>query len=474
MTVRSILLLCFCVYVLSYTPVVLKIDTVGSVAYQISKSFLSFNFDWWPRGDPGWGNAGLLNIDLNNPNLNLLAKNLSPARLRIGGSLSDFIIYEVGDNHEKCTAGHCFNMTRWHQVNDFAKAAGVKIAFGLNEKYNNRKSGEPWDTSNAEAFLNYTAAQHFDTIYGFEIGNELNHDLTPQDCAADAKALKGLLAKYWPEESTRPLIIAPDDGFDQPWLEEYVKLTVGITDVYTYHKYNGAGGNPNLHNEIHTASFVDKSNDTAQQVYSLIRQYDKKAQVWLGEGAAAYDSGQDNTTNTFSSGFYYLNALGALASNGHTGFCRQTLVGGWYELLNKTTFEPNPDYYTAYLWKHLMGDNVLSVTYNTSQDVRIYAHCSSDGNGQVALAIINLSETETFEFHIEGVEAFTPRVEYWFGAPGGNIRSKKTMLNGKILEFKDGKLPDLSGHKSSDAIPIVANPSSYGFAVLLDAKAKLC
>jgi len=97
-----------------------------------------------------------------------------------------------------------------------------------------------------------------------------------------------------------------------------------------------------------------------------------------------------------------------------------------------------------------------------------------EGKGQVVLAIINYSKNETFEFHLKGIKAFTPRVEYWFSAPKGDLRTKETILNGQKLEFKDGNLPPINGKHSSDAIPIVANPLTYGYVVLLEAQANIC
>jgi hypothetical protein len=45
---------------------------------------------------------------------------LTPAHLRIGGTLGDTIIYEIGE-HKPCIPGiNCLNMTRWQQVLDFA------------------------------------------------------------------------------------------------------------------------------------------------------------------------------------------------------------------------------------------------------------------------------------------------------------------------------------------------------------------
>ena len=38
--------------------------------------------------------------------------------------------------------------------------------------------------------------------------------------------------------------------------------------------------------------------------------------------------GEPGVTNRFISSFWYADALGLLATINHTGFCRQTLIGG--------------------------------------------------------------------------------------------------------------------------------------------------
>ena len=43
--------------------------------------------------------------------------------------------------------------------------------------------------------------------------------------------------------------------------------------------------------------------------------------------------------------FRYLDQLGLAATYNTKVYCRQTLIGGNYGLLDKTTFVPNPDYY---------------------------------------------------------------------------------------------------------------------------------
>ncbi len=50
----------------------------------------------------------------------------------------------------------------------------------------------------------------------------------------------------------------------------------------------------------------------------------------------AYNSGRENVTNSFWSGFWYLDQLASFARTGHGAYCRQTLMGGHYGLLGKS------------------------------------------------------------------------------------------------------------------------------------------
>ncbi|XP_028210246.1 heparanase-like protein 3 [Glycine soja] len=63
----------------------------------------------------------------------------------------------------------------------------------------------------------------------------------------------------------------------------------------------------------------------------------------------------------------YLDQLGIASCYSTKVYCRQTLIGGNYGLLNTTTFAPNLDYYSAVLWHRLMGKKVLAI----SSDVHI-------------------------------------------------------------------------------------------------------
>ena len=144
----------------------------------VPKSFLSFNFDWnlnatkndaWTDASLGW------TLDLQNKKLKTLAKALSPANLRLGGSDADAAVYnEEFPGGIKCppdvVAKHvCLSPSRWDEIIRFANDAGLRIAFTLNmmagrcgkPSCGHTGSG-PWDPSNAKALLTYTAKKYPD------------------------------------------------------------------------------------------------------------------------------------------------------------------------------------------------------------------------------------------------------------------------------------------------------------------------
>lgn len=142
------------------------------------------------------------------------------------------------------------------------------------------------------------------------------------------------------------------------------------------------------------------------------------AQLWVGESAAAWHSGRDNVTNAFASCFWYSDVFGVVSKHNHTGasptllkyslvagigFCRQTLLGGSYGLLDRLTYKPNPDFYTGLLFRRLMSGKVYntSVAANGSAQqgtntLRAYSHCSGD-SGTLTLLLINIDKAVTFE-----------------------------------------------------------------------------
>lgn len=182
----------------------------------------------------------------------------------------------------------------------------------------------------------------------------------------DYLRLRALINKYWPEAGSRPKLIGNDLNTNPSYLQKFLPVVKDNLDVVTYHLYVGYGLDPNLAKEIPTANFLNQFWATANTVYQVKQSIVPQAEMWVGETAAAWHSGQANTTDAFVSSFWYANAMAVLTLHNHTGFCRQVLLGGNYGLLQRTNYRPNPDYWTATLFHRLMGNAALAVSVNST------------------------------------------------------------------------------------------------------------
>ncbi|KAL2545215.1 Heparanase-like protein 3 [Forsythia ovata] len=125
---------------------------------------------------------------------------------------------------------------------------------------------------------------------------------------------------------------------------------------------------------------------TFRDLHGILQSSGTSTIAWVGEAGGAYNSGHNLVTNAFVFSFWYLDQLGMTASYDTKTYCRQSLIGGNYGLLNTTTYLPNPDYYSALLWHRLMGRHVLSTRFVrdkqdyaymlTVQRNRLESHCS--------------------------------------------------------------------------------------------------
>lgn len=197
---------------------------------------------------------------------------------------------------------------------------------------------------------------------------------------------------------------------------------------------------------------------------------------WCGETSGSSNGGTAGVTDRYVDGVWWMDQLGALAQAGVTSQNRQSLLGASYGVLDYNTYEPNPSYFAALLWKRLMGRKVLNTTASTQHvSVRAYAHCHPRfDNGTVSLLLVNTAK--------QNVDVVLDR------SLGGSARflleaaspsSRDVTLNkGPALKLApDGSLPpELGSHGSwkTAGEQLTMEPLSYGFVVLTEARAKAC
>ncbi|KAL4571436.1 hypothetical protein LXL04_018195 [Taraxacum kok-saghyz] len=464
---------------------------------EIDTDFICATMDWWPPekcdyGSCSWGYASLLNVDLNNTIFQNAITAFSPLKIRLGGSLQDELVYETEDQTEPCIPFSkntsalfnfnpgCLPLSRWDQLTSFFNKTGAVIIFGLNALNGRqvRPDGSTvgaWNSTNAESLIRYTVKKNY-TMYAWELGNELSGNgvgarVTASQYVNDTITLKNIVQEIYDGIEPKPLIISPGGFFDAKWFKEYINKTSGIIDVVTHHIYNlGPGVDKHLVEKILDPSVLDNEVDTFKQLENILETSGTSASAWVGEAGGAYNSGHNLVTNAFVFSFWYLDQLGMSAVYNTKTYCRQSLIGGNYGLLNTTTFVPNPDYYSALLWHRLMGTTVLATNFTGSKKIRSYAHCAKQSEG-MTLLLINLDKTTTFNVNlllneIQMVRGGSrTREEYHLTAKDGNLHSQTMVLNGKDLVLNpEGDIPPLEPLYVGSLKPIVVAPYSIVFA----------
>ena len=133
---------------------------------------------------------------------------------------------------------------------------------------------------------------------------------------------------------------------------------------------------------------------------------------------------------------------------------------------------PNPDYWLSYVFKRLVGRQVLAASVQpggaaSADHVRVYAHCTSTRAGYrpgaITLYAINLNDTTPALLHL----AAGHDVYLYLMTPQNNqLTSRYVQLNGKIL-----RMPDDSTLPALEAVPVtdakVTLPAlTYAFVVM--------
>ncbi|CAH9110521.1 unnamed protein product [Cuscuta europaea] len=493
-----------------------------SAIARTDSDFICATLDWWPAdkcdyGTCAWDHASLLNLDLSNVIFFNAIKAFSPLKIRLGGTLQDNVIYETEDHSQPCLpfvkndtevfhfSQGCLPLSRWDELNTFFNKSGAVIIFGLNALNGRRsaKTNEAWDSTNAESLIRYSVKKGY-TIYGWELGNELSGSGVGVSINADRYAhdtihLHDLVQIIYKDIEAKPLILAPGGFFVADWYQEFVDKTHNAVHVISHHIYNlGPGVDEHLMEKILNPSYLDNEASTFSQLHSILKNSGTSVSGWVGEAGGAYNSGHNHISNAFIYSFWYLDQLGMSASYDTKTYCRQSLIGGNYGLLNTTTFVPNPDYYSALLWHQLMGRNVLATSFSGTKKIRAYAHCAKQSQG-ITLLLINLDGNNSVVIRVDYNETSSKghgrhghhnlskssseiyekeaktREEYHLTAKGGDLNSQTMLLNGNELGVdSSGQIPALQPHVVSSSEPIIVAPFSIVFSHMPNVSLPAC
>ncbi|KAK6126911.1 hypothetical protein DH2020_039341 [Rehmannia glutinosa] len=383
------------------------------------EDFICATLDWWPPekcdyGTCAWGQASLLNLDLKNVVFLNAVKAFSPLKIRLGGTLQDKVIYQTEDKQKPCVP--------------FSKNSSEMFGFTQGCLPLAR-----WDELNY--FFNQSGAL---VIFGLN-------------------ALSG--------KSIQPNNIATG-----PWDSTNAASLIRYTVTKGYKIYGWElGSDEHLIDRILNPSVLDSGADVFRNVHNVVRTSINSAVAWVGEAGGAYNSGRNKVTNAFVFSFWYLDQLGLASTYDTKTYCRQTLIGGNYGLLNTTTFVPNPDYYSALLWHRLMGrqQGITLLLINIDGNTTVQTRVEFQGT------LMRLHKRRHHHRHRPKVnplhqrkQAFgSVREEYHLTPSDGNIQSQTVLLNRKPLTVdpSSGLIPALEPVRVNSSEPITVAPYSIVF-----------
>ncbi|KAG6587568.1 heparanase-like protein 1 [Cucurbita moschata] len=536
-SISLLLLLASLPAILAQRPTHASIIVDGaSVVAETDDNYICATIDWWPHDKCNynrcpWGYSSAVNLNLSHPLLTKAIQAFEHLRIRVGGSLQDQVVYDVGSLKAPCHpfqkikwglfgySKGCLHMSRWDDLNQLFKTTGAIVTFGLNalrgrHRIQRDKWGGEWDSTNAWDFINYTISKGY-AIDSWEFGNELSGhgvgaSVDVELYAKDVIKLRDIINDLYKNSNSKPSLLAPGGFFEPEWYAKLLQVSgSNVVNVITHHIYNlGAGIDPHLANNILDPHYLSRVSETFNRLDQTIQVHGPWASAWVGESGGAYNSGGRHVSNTFINSFWYLDQLGLASKYNTKVYCRQTLVGGHYGLLNTSTLVPNPDFYSALLWHRLMGKTVLPIGSDASSYLRAYAHCSR-GNTGVSVLLINLSNQTHFSIHVQnsknmflnvqenGVmrensflkgmkksvawvgnkvsDATVSREEYHLTPKDGYLQTQTMLLNGSPLELTaDGELPSLNPVRRDVNTPVHMTPLSVAFIVFPNFDAPSC
>ncbi|RZC41862.1 heparanase-like, partial [Asbolus verrucosus] len=307
---------------------------------------------------------GFKHLNLTDRKMLKVVKALSPAYLRIGGTMADRLIFTKSQLNSfkhylkgELDGGECsyerkfcdflqkpnFTMSsrEWLQLNKLARETNMEIIFDLNAL--RRFDNGTWDYRNAEELISFSNEHNLEV--NWELGNEpnsfrreFNYDVDPRQLGRDFHTLSNILKKY--PKYAKSLLVGPDTtrpeiGHNESeiYLKKFLVDGGDVIDAVTWHHYYFNGATAKI------ADFLNPKNfDILKwQIVTVkeIVEHDKLTNkpIWLGETSSAYGGGAPHLSNRFIASFLWLDKLGLAAKYGLGVVIRQSIIQGYYALI---------------------------------------------------------------------------------------------------------------------------------------------
>lgn len=416
--------------------------------------------------------AGLMQfydpIDLYNPKLRALSKELGPVWVRVSGTWATKTYYDFdGHTNGIVPKGYQSILTKeqWVGLLDFVKEVGAKLLVSVANCEGLHAAHEPWNPSQAKVLFDFSR-DYGVPINAAEFMNEPNMlatsgapaGYTPADYVRDQDIFNQWVRECYPDV----LIVGPCSTGDEESEESKQGGGLGAImeccttrelmhgaqvplDIYSYHCYNGiserlASVMPERYWGAERAlseEYLSVAANCAQAAAKQRDIYCPNGPMWVTE---AGDAGGGGCTwaSTYLDVFRTLTELGSFALVSDGVIFHNTLASSDYGFLAHSVFAPRPNYFAVLLWNRLMGNMVYDAGIPSQQGLHVYAHSRKDGQNGVAYLLVNNSTTKSVQVEL-------PSCAKRYTLSADMLRATTMKLNGQPLVLgPNNELPDLS------------------------------
>src|SRR6202049_2073584 len=391
-------------------------------------------------------------IDLTNPKLRKLTAALAPAYLRISGSWANATYFADSDSPPSAPPpgfNGVLSRQQWRGVVDFSQAVGAQIVTSFAVSPGTRKGAGVWLPDQARRFLTYPYAVG-GRVAAAEFMNEPNVSMTggapagdnASAYARDFRIFRSLVKENFPEM----LVLGPGTDGEAASASDMLAATgPGSLDVISYHHYGILSercSGTSAPEEALSEEWLSRTDLTLAFYRSLREKFEPGKPIWLTETAEAACGG-NRWGATFLDTFRYLDQLGRLAKAGVQIVMHNTLAASDYGLLDERTLAPKPNYWSALLWRLLMGRVVLDPGGPVPAGLHVYAHCQRGSSGGVSLLILNVDRSAPHALTLPGAsERYT--------LDAASLQDATVRLNGLPLRLGSREdLPRIDGVRTA-------------------------
>ncbi|MGO9266709.1 MAG: hypothetical protein ACLQBA_17820 [Candidatus Binataceae bacterium] len=431
-------------------------------------------------------------IDLKSPRLRELAAALGPAYMRVSGTWANTTFFADADPAPKeAPPGFTGVLTRnqWRGVIEFAGAVDAMIVSSFAVGSGVRDAQGVWTPAQARLILDYTKSIG-GRIAAAEFMNEptlaaMGGAPRGYDAAAYGRDFKVFQA-FVRETAPDMLILGPGSVGETvgPWGLAYGSLpvlktgdllaaTASPVDAFSYHHYGASSQRCATFGMPGTTAAAALSEEwlaRTEQTLAFYRkmrdEFEPGKPFWVTETADAACGGNPWAAS-FLDSFRYLDQLGRLAKQNVLVIMHNTLASSDYGLLNEQDLTPRPNYWSALLWRKLMGATVLESGVPIQAGMHIYAHCLRGNAGGVAVLVLNTDKKRSRRLSV-------PLTSKRFTLSTHELEGGSVALNGAELRLgAHDRLPALRGLAIA-AGTVTLSPATINFFAVREAHNPNC